>query len=486
MANALPLFEKAVRALSSARGFRYDVYDLMMSLVYARATSPASKRRTHADVLPQMFEDVGEDSYSQVLSCCEYIGSEYGKVASLLTKAVRESFGLDFTRTYFDCTNYYFEIDVEDGFRRKGPSKENRHDPIVGMGLMLDANQIPVAMTMYPGNESEKPRLRETVAALRRENDIKGKTVQIADKGLNCARNIHDALEGGDGYLFSKSLKMMKDIDVEWFSGLDKSQWKCVYETAEDGTKTVKYKYYSFTETFDYEYEDDLGCTRRFKAREKRVITFSPRLYMKKTLEINRMVDKARGLCLSAAKNEEFGECGKFIAFRTGPEGGKAKAVVDEKAVEKERLFAGYNMLVTSETKLSSMAIYNTYHNLWRIEQSFRMLKSYLDARPVYLSSSDSIKGHFLICYIGIVLERLFEFNVLGSRFPHEKIMEFIRSFNVVRLNSKYYVSLLTNRDQVGQFLSSTVLPETSLYMLSPADISKLMKYRFNKRIDDA
>lgn len=484
VANSLPLFEKAVRAISAARGFQYDVYDLMMALVYARATFPASKRKTHADILPQLFEDIGDESYSQVLSCCEYIGTEYRKIISFLTRSVGETYGIDTSRTYFDCTNFYFEIDVEDEFRKKGPSKENRHEPIVGMGLMLDSNQIPIAMKMYSGNESEKPRLRETVAELKKENSIKGKTIQIADKGLNCARNIHEAIRNGDGYLFSKSLKQMKDIDINWFLGLDSSTWKAVYEKDDEGNDVLKYRYYSYTETFEYEYEDDYGRKEKFTAKEKRVITFSPRLQMKKTLELNRTVEKARKLCLSQAKKDEFGECGKYIAFMAGNGSGKkAVPVVDEKAVEMDRKLAGYNMLVTSETSLRPSTIYGIYHNLWRIEQSFRMLKTYLEARPVYLSSFDSIRGHFLICYIGIVLERILEFNILGSRFSHERIMNFIRDFSVVRLNTKDYVNLLTSKDEVGQFLGSTILPEVTNYTITPSMISKLLKVKFKELI---
>ena len=97
----------------------------------------------------------------------------------------------------------------------------------------------------------------------------------------------------------------------------------------------------------------------------------------------------------------------------------------------------------------------------------------------------NSIKGHFLICYISVVLERLLEFKVLGSRFSHEKIMDFIRSFSLVRLNSKDYVSLLTSDDEVGQFLTDTILPEVTNYILSPADVSKLLKLRLKRRIDD-
>ena len=484
IANSLGDFEKAVRAISSVRGFQYDVYELMMALVYARVTFPASKRRTHSDILPLLFEKIDDDSYSQVLSCCEYIGSEYLKIIALLTRAVERTYGLECHETYFDCTNFYFEIDREDYFRKKGPSKENSKDPIVGMGLLLDSNQIPVAMEMFPGNEAEMPYLRKTIQRMKKDSSISGRTIQVADKALNCVANIHATLESGDGYLFSKSLKKQSQKEIEWFLSLDSNEWTAVYESDGNGGRQIRYRYYSFIDTFDYSYTDDKGKRIEFSTREKRIITFNPKLRMKKILELNRMVEKARGLCLSKAKKDEFGECSKFVSFCTD-EGKKAKAVLNVEAIELERRLAGYNMLVTSELKLNDRTVYGIYHNPWRIEQSFRMMKSYLDARPVYLSGMNSIKGHFLICYISVVLERLLELNVFGSRFSHEKIMNFIRSFSLVRLNSKDYVNLLTSDDEVGQFLADTILPEVTNYILSPADVSRLLKVKLKKRIDD-
>ncbi len=120
------------------------------------------------------------------------------------------------SHTYFDCINFYFEIDREDDFRRKGPSKENKKEPIVGMGLLLDANQIPIGMKLYPGNESEKPVLRNIIDDLKNCNSISGKTVQVADKGLNCAENIIHALKSGDGYIFSKSVKLLPETEITW------------------------------------------------------------------------------------------------------------------------------------------------------------------------------------------------------------------------------------------------------------------------------
>ena len=129
-------------------------------------------------------------------------------------------------------------------------------------------------------------------------------------------------------------------------------------------------------------------------------------------------------------------------------------------------------MLITSETGLPDRTIYNIYHNLWRIEQTFKMMKSYLDARPVFVSYLNTIKGHFLIYYIGVVLERLLEFYVLGCSFSFEKIIDFIHDFTLVRMDSKNYINLLTSNDEVGQFLEKYLSPEITNCIISPANIS--------------
>ena len=126
---------------------------------------------------------------------------EYEKVIEIYNHQVNLKYKFDTSHTYFDCTNFYFEIDREDDFRRKGPSKENRHEPLVGLGLLLDANQIPIGMKLYPGNESEKPVMRDVIDNLKTRNNISGRTIQVADKGLNCGNNIMHALKEGDGYI---------------------------------------------------------------------------------------------------------------------------------------------------------------------------------------------------------------------------------------------------------------------------------------------
>lgn len=201
--------------------FQFNVFDMMSALVYARAVHPCSKQRTYDEVLPRMAGTF-DFSLNQLYSGLEYIGNEYEKVIEIYNHQIHQKYPFDTSHTYFDCTNFYFEIDREDDFRRKGPSKENRHEPIVGLGLLLDAAQIPIGMRVFPGNESEKPVIRETIDGLKQRNGISGRTIQVADKGLNCAENIIHALRQGDGYIFSKSVKMLPDTEKPG------SSWKTI------------------------------------------------------------------------------------------------------------------------------------------------------------------------------------------------------------------------------------------------------------------
>jgi hypothetical protein len=190
--------------------FKYDLYELISSLVYARSVNPCSKNRTFHEVLPNLYHPVNY-SYDQLLDGLSFIGNNYEKFIELFTTQVEGIYGVDISKTYFDCTNFYFEIDREDDFRKKGPSKENQKSPIVGLGLLLDSNQIPIDMKMYPGNESEKPVIRDVISHLKKQNNITGKTIHVADKGLNCAENIAFSKTNGDGYLFSKSVKGLSE-----------------------------------------------------------------------------------------------------------------------------------------------------------------------------------------------------------------------------------------------------------------------------------
>ena len=447
--------------------FHFDLYEMLSSLVYARAVNPCSKYKTFHEVLPNLFEPI-QYSYDQLMDGLAFIGNEYQKFIEIFTVQTKKIFGLDTSKTYFDCTNFYFEIDREDDFRRKGPSKEGRKEPIVGLGLLLDHDQIPIGMKMYPGNESEKPILRDVIDQLKAQNNISGKTIHVADKGLNCVGNIAFSRQNGDGYLFSKSVKGLPQTEKTWVFLED--GWKDV----KDKNGKLLYRYKSCIDEFPYKVEQD-GKTVIVHLKEKRLLTFNPSLAAKKRYEIKRLAEKARVLTISRAKKSEYGESGKYVLF-TDKSGKKAQVTIDEDAIDRDLKLAGYNLLVTSETRMRDQDIYETYHNLWRIEESFKIMKSDLDARPAFCQKEETIKGHFLICYLTVLLERILQFKILENTYGTSEIFEFVRDFRVTKAETKY-INTARSSEIICGLAEKFGLPLTN-YFLTETQIRSILKQK--------
>ena len=454
--------------------FHFDLYEVLTALIYSRVIKPCSKSKTFEEVIPTLFGDY-DFSYDQLLDALKFYGHEYKKIIELFNSRVNEVFGLDTDKTYFDCTNFYFEIDKEDELRRKGPSKENRSDPIVGMGLLLDNNIIPIAMTIYPGNQSEKPLLKEVIDDLKDKNQIKGKTVHVADKGLNCADNIASAIINHNGYIFSKSVKQLSETEKTWVK-LD-NDWKEV--RTKDGD--LYYRYKSCVDEFPYTIIDINGKKKKVNLKEKRLLTYNYALAAKKRHEINRLVEKAKSLSSSANKKSEYGEAAKYVIFKSinenGEVKGKACALLNKEAIEKDLCLAGYNLLVTSEIDMDDIEIYRTYHHLWRIEETFKIMKSDLDARPVYLRLEESIKGHFLICYLAVLLERLIQVKVLENKYSSNTIINFIKDFSVVKASSNTYINITKANKFIDELAKACTLP-LDHYYFSESQIKKVLNYK--------
>lgn len=468
--------KRYIDLMQTVTEFQFNVFSMMSSLVYTRAVCPCSKSKTFDEVLPKLFEP-SQFSLNQLYSGLEYIGSEYEKIIEIYNHQICQKYPFDTSRTYFDCTNFYFEIDREDDFRRKGPSKENRKDPIVGLGLLLDAHQIPIGMKIFPGNESEKPVIRSVIDDLKRRNSLSGKTIQVADKGLNCSENIIHAIKAGDGYLFSKSVKQLPETERVWLL------LKNDYQDVKNKKGELLYQIKECVDDFPYKYTDDQGREKTVLLREKRVATFNPQLAKKQKAEINKQIEKARILKASQAKRTEYGDCAKYVTFQAvGKDGNeskdKVKVVMNEQAIQKALLLAGYNLLVTSEIRMTDFEVYDTYHNLWRIEESFRIMKSQLDARPVYLQKKDTIIGHFLICYLAVLLTRLLQFKVLENSYCSEDILGFFKQFKAARISERKYINLTRNSTFIQEFARITNLPLTS-YFLSESQIKKILSHRF-------
>ena len=469
--------KKYIDLMQTATDFRFNVFDLISALVYARLVQPCSKVKTFDEVIPKLFDSY-DFSLNQLYDGLEYIGCEYEKIIEIYNHQIQQMYKFDTSHTYFDCTNFYFEIDREDDFRRKGPSKENRKEPIVGLGLLLDANQIPVGMKLFLGNQSEKPVIRNIIQNLKERNSVSGRTIQIADKGLNCAENIFHARKNGDGYIFSKSVKMLPEIEKTWV--LLPNDYMDVKNASGEVICRIK----ECVDDFEYKFKDsETGNEKRFKIREKRIVTYNPRLAKKQIYEINKEVEKARLLKASQAKKSEYGDCAKYVTFtpadKKGNETeGRIKVSINEELIKKSLELAGYNMLVTSEISMSGRAVYDAYHNLWRIEESFRIMKSQLDARPIYLQKEDTIAGHFLICYLAVLLTRLLQFKILKNNYCSEDLFEFVHDFRAAQISERKYINLSRGTAFIKDFAAFCNLPLTS-YFLNEGDIKKMLSHRF-------
>lgn len=468
--------KKYIDLMQTVSGFQFSLFSLVSALVYARIVQPCSKRKTAGDVFPKLFEK-NDFSLDQIYDGLEYIGCEYEKIIEIYNHQIRKLYGYNTSHTYFDCTNFFFEIDREDGLRRKGPSKENRHDPVVGMGLLLDADQIPIGMKIYPGNESEKPVIRNIIQGLKQRNGISGRTVQVADKGLNCAENIVSALKSGDGYIFSKSVKQLPETEKIW------ALLENDYRDVKDRNGNTLYRIKECIDDFTYQITDKNGKKKTVKLKEKRIVTFNPKLAEKQIFEIKKQVEKAKKLKASQAKKSEYGDSSKYVSFTaTDKKGektdGKIKVEINAEKVENDKKLAGYNMIVTSEINMADSEIYSAYHSLWRIEESFRIMKTQLDARPVFLQKEDTIIGHFLICYLSVLLTRLLQIKILKNKYSTEEIFDFLKHFKAAQISEKKYINLTKNTSFIKEFSVLTNLPLTS-YFLSDSQLRKMLNYRF-------
>jgi len=470
--------------LCSSRRFQFSLYSLVSQLIYARVLYPCSKSRTASSVFPRLYNGVliSED---QIYDGCEFIGQQYKKYIELFNHGYEALYKRDFSRVYFDCTNYYFEIDLPKQDKQKGPSKENRHEPIIGQALLLDAQLVPVAMQMYPGNESEKPYIRKTIEEMKQRYKVSGRTVQVADKGLNCARNIHAAaVESRDGYIFSKSIhgKSLSDAERKWLL-LDNDA--NVFHDYHDRDGNLLYRLKSCTDTFSYSFTEADSSTGEmtktsFSVKEKRIVSYNPSLAAKQKAEIMRMADKASSFATyKKLAREELGDASKYVRITSKDKNGKRiKPVIaiDTEKINEDLKFAGYNLLVTSELQMDPLQVYQTYHNLWKIEESFRITKSYLDARPVYVRKQETIYGHFLICYLSLFLLRVLEIKCFESQVNAYDLIDFARDFRIVRKGDGTFINISQNRTVNEKLKQLTGLSNLDALYLSEKEIANMFK----------
>ena len=208
----------------------------------------------------------------------------------------------------------------------------------------------------------------------------------------------------------------------------------------------------SCVDSFSYQFkevdpETGRDVVKTFSVKEKRIVSYNPALAKKQKAEIQKMADKAANYAAyKAMTREDLGDSAKYVTITNKDKNGKKITPVIEinkEKVNEELKYAGYNLMVsTSELDMEPLQIYQTYHSLWKIEESFRITKSYLDARPVYVHKKETIYGHFLICYLSLFLLRVLEIKVFKNQINFYDLIDFIRDFRVVNKGDGSYINI--------------------------------------------
>lgn len=419
---------------------RYKLSDVFEPLVYSRILNPTSKLETYDSFLDTLVHEF-KFSKAQMYEAIELLGQDNGAIFEGMRLMMGDHYRVNLSNVYFDATNFYFEIDKPNDLAKLGPSKENRKNPIIGLGLLLDGDSIPLDYYIYPGNESEIPVARKVLKEMKEKNDIKGKVIRIADKGINCGDNIADAYLAGDGYIFSQSVRGAKG-EVKDFILNEKG-----YKEIKDEHGEVIYKIKS---RIDYEAEitvtDINGKKKRVNIPQKQIVFWSRDYSIKAKVERDRALVKTdKQLKLeSIYKRDKYGHTSKYVNEDFIDEEGnivdveKIKSLNEEKIAYDESL-DGYYLIVTSELKEKDDTIIEAYKTLWEIEESFRIMKSQLKTRPVYHSNLNAIRGHFLICITALFFIKMVEKKKLKGKLSPSQLVRSLRKYTATKLSDDKY-----------------------------------------------
>ena len=413
--------------------FEYNTNNIMKLLVFSRLLTPESKKKTYEN--KDYFFENTKFSLDDMYNSLTFFNTINDDIQVHMNKKIKEVYNRDSSLVYYDVTNYYFESDFTDDFRKKGVSKEHRPNPIVQMGLFMDTDGIPIAYDLYPGNTNDSLTLRPGLSALRNKFEL-GKVIVVADKGMTTGDNINYILSGNNGYVLSMSVRKSKSNFKKYV--LDQTE----YISYGDDSMSK-----SRLEPREIRVTDVHGKKIKKTVHEKQVIIYSEKYAKKAKADRNKTIEKALELINSKGKYNHatsYGAAGYVknldIDKKTGEvlDNNKVLELDFEKVKEEEKL-DGYYAIVTNEIELSNKKIVEIYRGLWKIEESFRITKSDLETRPVYVSRKDHINAHFLTCFIALTIARIVE-NRLNGKYSVSSILESLNKASCSHVDKNYYV----------------------------------------------
>lgn len=400
--------EAVLRNRSRGRAFSFDLSAVMRLLVVERILEPGSKRAAWERRGRHFFRC--DLSLDDVYRGMDELAAARDSVVAAMNRAIASSGGRDASSVYYDVTNYYFECDPDgpDGLRERGVSKERRPLPIVQMGMLQDADGVPISYRLFRGNTTDGQTMVPVLADMKAEQGI-GRVVAVADKGLNNSDNIAALVGRGDGFVLSQSLR-----------GTRSDAGMKAWATSGDGWTTAgedfRMKSMQGWKTLHLRAEDTAdGRARDERVPVKWIALWSGKYDRRAKAERARVIERARDLVAHPGRYTRHTHHGaasyvRNVAFDDdGSVATNRGLSIDEGAIAEAERYDGYYLICTSEVGWDDGRVLDTYRELWRIEESFRVTKSELEARPVFVWTTPRIEAHFLTCYVGLVILRLLQ-----------------------------------------------------------------------------
>ena len=425
---------KICRKLKQRYKFKYDINAILSDLIYARILDPCSKRSSYKAA----SEFLEKPSYElhDVYRTLDVLGAECDLIQAEVYKNSHFMGKRNDKILYYDCSNYYFEIEQEDGSKKYGKSKEHRPNPIIQMGLFMDGDGIPLAFSLFPGNANEQTSLKPL------EKKVLGdfgcqKFIYCSDAGLG-SESIREYNHMGErAYIVTQSIKKLKKEEKEW--ALSPQGFKRVSDDKPvDITKLPE-------DDKGLYYKDEPYTTK--KLHQRLIITYSPKyaLYQKsirdKQVErAQKMLDSGKAKKNRKNPNDPARFIGKMAVTKDG-EAADIKQYLDEDKIAEEAQYDGLYAVCTDLLDDEVDDILKVSEGRWKIEECFRIMKTDFTARPVYLRDENRIKAHFLICFLGLTVYRYLE-KKLDLKYTCEELLDTLKAMNFAGIQEQGFIPL--------------------------------------------
>lgn len=446
----------------------YNANTIMKMLVFSRLLTPASKKSSFEN--RDWFFEKTEYSIDSVYRFLSFLNNHKESLQLWLNDKIKKLYDRDTSLIYYDVTNYYFETEETDGFKMKGVSKEHRPNPIVQMGLFIDNKGLPITYELFPGNTNDCLTYRPNFSRIKRDFDL-GRVITVADKGMTTGDNIWYTINTPtkDGYVFSMSVR-----------GADETLKAYVLDEEGYEWQGQEYKHKSRLYPRTILVTSQSGRKIKKVVDEKQVVFYSEKYDRRAKKERAAAIEKARDLAAHPGKYTRVTAYGaakyvKKVDF--DKETGEILTVssnleLDEQRLREEEALDGYYVLITSEFQESDDKIIDIYRGLWKIEESFRVTKSELEARPVFVSTREHIETHFLTCFVALTIARILEMKI-EHKHSIGKILESLTRAQCSLAQQNYY--LFDYCDEVLRDIGRATSIDFSKRIRSLGEIKKVL-----------